>query len=40
MFEKRRYRSQLLLKLGAVEVASSFIEYRLDRVNNKHTKKQ
>ena len=36
MFKKWRYRSQLLLKLRAIEV--HFIEYRLDQLNNKHMK--
>ena len=36
-FGKLRYRCQLLLKLGAAEVLR-FIEYRLDQLNNKHTK--
>ena len=38
MFEKLRYRGQLLLKLRAAEVATFFIEYRLDQLNSKHTK--
>ena len=38
IFEKWRYRCQLLLKLEAVKIATSFIEYRLDQLNNKHTK--
>ena len=36
LFEKLRYKGQLLLKLQAVEVATSFIEYRLDQLNSKH----
>ena len=36
IFEKLRYRGQLLLKLQVVEV--HFIEYRLDQFNKKHTK--
>ena len=35
--EKLRYMGQLLLKVRAVEV-STIIEYRLDQLNNKHTK--
>ena len=39
IFEKLRYRAQLLLKLRAVEVATLFlIEYRLDQLNNKREK--
>ena len=38
IFEKCRYRSQLLLKLRAVEVPTSFTEYRLDQLNTMHTK--
>ena len=38
IFEKLRCRSQLSLKLQAVDGATSFIEYRLDQLNNKHTK--
>ena len=37
IFEKLRYRSQLLLKVRVVGVASSLIKYRLDQLNNKHT---
>ena len=33
IFDKLRYKSQLLLKLRVVEV-----EYRLDQLNNKHVK--
>ena len=33
-----RYRCQVLLKLRAIEVAIHCIEYRLDQLNNKHTK--
>ena len=37
IFEKLRYRSQLLLKVRVVGVASSLIKCRLDQLNNKHT---
>ena len=35
IFEKMRYRSLLLLKLGAVEATTSYL---LDQLYNKHTK--
>ena len=38
IFEKLRYRSQLLLKLQAIEIAIHSTEYLLDQLNNKHTK--
>ena len=38
IFEKLRYRGQVLLKLRAVEVAIHLTEYRLDQPNNKHTR--
>ena len=44
IFGKLRYMGQLLLKLWAVEVIEyyfsllQFIEYRLDQLNNQHTK--
>ena len=38
IFEKWGYKRQLLLELSAVEVSIHFIEYRLNELNNKHTK--
>ena len=37
IFEKLKYRGQLLLKLKVVKMAK-FTKYRPDQLNNKHTK--